>query len=179
MSLIEGMTLAPAAPEDDLDGRKRFAELDAKRQSSIEWLRLESGDEALQLLTGEMFGPLAALESCMAAVKRKGEPEQSTPGSKATAPTPATYPGDWFFGSDLPKDLGPQPIDGIATVKLAVDSEGRVSGCEVSSSMGYKALGIEACRKFSERAIFFPARDEAGEAVDGTYTGSIKYLVSR
>lgn len=175
MFLMAGMTLAPASPQDELDGRQRFAIADAKRQAAVEWLRLQSGTNAIQLLTGELFGPFAALESCLDAVHRRGEPAQVTPKGKLRPPVPATFPGDWMLGSDVPKYLGRQPLDGIATVKLSIDDEGRVSGCEVKdAASGYKALGAETCRTLSERAIFFPALDEAGLPVEGTYTQSVK-----
>lgn len=180
MLLLYGMTLAPAAPEDALDGKDRFAELDAKRQSAIEWLRLESGDEAVQLQTGEIFGAFAALDSCIDAVGRRGEPPKTVLKGKASPPIPASNPADWFRTSDVPKEIAPQPIDGLATVKLSVDIEGRVSGCEVSmATSGYKTLGVETCRTLSDRAVFFPARDEAGQPVESEYTQSVRLEVSR
>jgi hypothetical protein len=175
MFLMAGMTLAPADPEDALDGRQRFADIGAKRQAAVEWLRLSSGTESIKLMTGELFGAFAALDSCLDAIRRNGEPMPVFPRGKLRPPVPASFPGDWMVGSDVPKFMGPQPIDGVATVKLAVDNEGRVTGCEVQDTTnGFRTLGTETCRIFSERAIFFPALNESGEPVEGSYTQSVK-----
>ena len=64
------------------------------------------------------------------------------------------------------------------TVVLTIGTNGRVSGCSVSSSSGSKALDSATCRALSARAKFTPAQDETGNPTTSTYRQTIKWVLA-
>ena len=90
-----------------------------------------------------------------------------------TAARPKNNPGSWLSDSDYRPMWIRQELSGTAKFRLDIASNGRVSACRVIGSTGHEALDAATCDLVSKRARFEPARGRDGEAVGGSYTGSV------
>jgi len=72
------------------------------------------------------------------------------------------------FGSERQRRQGPQ---GIAQLRVIVDAAGAVEDCEVVSVTATLYRNQQACRVM-RKALFQPARDDAGKPQRSIYTAS-------
>jgi hypothetical protein len=56
---------------------------------------------------------------------------------------------------------------------LAVNAQGQVAGCELSREFRNAFTRKQICRALADSAVFAPARDASGNAVEGAYAGAI------
>lgn len=105
---------------------------------------------------------------------------QATPDKPAFAPKsvrPRNSPGLWATTADYPSSslrLGEQ---GTVRFELAITADGRASDCRVLASSGSPELDAATCKRVTQRARFEPATDGSGARVNGTYTGSIRWVI--
>jgi protein TonB len=76
---------------------------------------------------------------------------------------------------DYPASALRNEEQGTVTVVLAIGTNGRVTGCNVSSSSGSSALDSATCRLFQRRARFTPARDSNGQPTTDSYTQRVTW----
>ena len=86
---------------------------------------------------------------------------------------PKNDPGAWLSNNDYRPVWIRKELTGLATFRLEIAANGRVTGCTVTGSTGHGELDAATCRLVSKRARFEPARGGNGEAVAGSYTGSV------
>lgn len=67
--------------------------------------------------------------------------------------------------SDYPEDLADRGIGGSVTVVFLVQTDGRVTECDVDRSSGIARLDALTCRLIRERFRFRPSRDGRGRPV--------------
>lgn len=67
--------------------------------------------------------------------------------------------------SDYPAAAGEAGVGGTVSVRYVVDTDGRVSDCEVTRSSGSRLLDETTCRLIRERFQFRPSLDEQGRPV--------------
>lgn len=67
--------------------------------------------------------------------------------------------------SDYPEDLADRGVGGRVTVVFLVQTDGRVTECEVDGSSGIARLDALTCRLIRERFRFRPSRDGRGRPV--------------
>lgn len=65
---------------------------------------------------------------------------------------------------------------GILTVRLIIDAEGRVDDCIAVRSTGNQGLDKAGCKLFERYGRFEPARDAAGKGVSDSYEMSVMYV---
>ena len=70
--------------------------------------------------------------------------------------------------SDYARSAVEAGVGGTVGVRFMVETDGRVSDCEVDHSSGNIALDNTTCRLIQERFRFDPARDEEGRPVPST-----------
>jgi protein TonB len=105
---------------------------------------------------------------------------QPTPDKPAFAPKsvrPRNNPGLWATTADYPSSslrLGEQ---GTVRFQLAIAADGHVADCRILASSGSSDLDAATCKRVTQRARFEPATDGSGARVDGTYTGSIRWVI--
>jgi protein TonB len=79
-------------------------------------------------------------------------------------------------------DYPPSALDreeqGVVAVSLQVGTNGRVSGCSVTSSSGSRTLDSTTCRILTSRAKFSPARDSTGNPTTGTTSARIRWQIA-
>nr|WP_137676480.1 energy transducer TonB [Parerythrobacter lutipelagi] len=107
---------------------------------------------------------------------------QQPQARQTTAPPPPPPPVDrsrqaqpqrdlrsYFRASDYPRRAARDGRQGSVTVMLTIGGNGRVSGCNVTSSSGHSDLDKETCDVLRKRARFTPAADENGRATTGGF----------
>jgi len=100
------------------------------------------------------------------------------PPVKTVPPRSAT--GDLqglFRGDDYPQSALQADEQGTVTARLTVGTNGRVSGCNVTSSSGSRELDRTTCRILQSRARFTPARDNRGNPTTDTVTQRIRWVL--
>lgn len=104
-------------------------------------------------------------------------PTRQTPEFKPVGAMPKGSPGNWVSTNDYPTRDIRQGHEGTAIFVLAIAADGKVSDCQITRSTGHAGLDQATCTKVSQRARFNPARNESGQNVAGTYTGSITWVI--
>lgn len=66
---------------------------------------------------------------------------------------------------------------GTVRVRLEIGTNGRVTGCSVTSSSGHPALDSATCRLLSSRARFTPARDSSGNPTTDSFSQAIAWRI--
>ena len=82
-----------------------------------------------------------------------------------------------FRGDDYPQSAIERDEQGSVTVRLTVGTNGRVSGCDVTSSSGSRTLDSATCRILRSRARFTPARDNRGNPTTDSVTQRIRWVL--
>jgi periplasmic protein TonB len=86
-------------------------------------------------------------------------------------------PADWVTTNDYPaRDLR-EGNQGLARYSLLIGADGRVSSCVVTASSGHPGLDEATCQMVTRRARFEPATDETGARVQGSYSGSVRWVI--
>ena len=99
------------------------------------------------------------------------------PNALPRPPIPTGNPGNWITESDYPAVALRQKLQGVTTFRLTVGTNGRVAACSILQTSGTNLLDEATCRAVSQRAMFKPALDLNGNAVDGTYTNRIRWII--
>ncbi len=98
-------------------------------------------------------------------------------GVEPKAPTPRGNPGRWVTTNDYPSRALREEQEGVTSVRLSVDAEGRVTGCTVTGSSGSSLLDDATCRNMERRARFNPATDRQGRPTSGSYSQSVRWEI--
>lgn len=83
-----------------------------------------------------------------------------------------------FRGDDYPQSAIEREEEGAVTVRLTIGTNGRVSGCDVTSGSGSRSLDSTTCRVLRSRARFTPARDSNGNPTTDSITQRIRWVLS-
>lgn len=84
--------------------------------------------------------------------------------------TPRGNPNAWITNDDYPSSALRDGAEGMTSVRLTIDTSGRVDSCEVTSPSGNAALDQAACRNLQRRGRFSPALDQSGQPTVGSYS---------
>lgn len=93
------------------------------------------------------------------------------------AATPLGSPGDWVGTGDYPATALRYDMTGVTAFRLAVDSTGMPSRCDIVESSGFDLLDKATCDRVMAKARFSPARDRTGKASDGTYANRVRWVM--
>jgi periplasmic protein TonB len=102
-------------------------------------------------------------------------PPPSAPPSPAV---PKNSPGSWATTDDYPSRALSQDREGRTGFRVTIDTEGRVSGCQVTSSSGHADLDDATCKNVTRRARFKPATKD-GQPVVGSYSNSVVWRIPK
>jgi protein TonB len=80
-----------------------------------------------------------------------------------------TVPNWWITPGDYPESASGTGLYGALAYRVAVDTFGEVTGCEVTQSSGVAAFDHRACAAVSTRARFYPAQDHQQQTVAGLW----------
>lgn len=110
---------------------------------------------------------------------------QAPPAPPAPPPAPVkvqparakgSLPG-LFSTDDYPPDALRNEQQGTTAVRLTIGADGRVSGCDVTSSSGSPSLDSATCRIIRARARYTPAKGSDGKATGDTDSARIRWVV--
>lgn len=90
---------------------------------------------------------------------------------------PLGNPGTWVTPNDYPASELRAEHQGVTRFRVTVGSNGRVADCQIVGSSGWPVLDAVACQKIAARARFAPATDSGGEAVVGSFTSNIRWVI--
>ena len=82
-----------------------------------------------------------------------------------------------FSTDDYPQSALRNGDQGTTAVSLTVGANGRVTGCNVTSSSGSGSLDSTTCSVLTRRARFTPAKDQNGQPISDTQSARIKWVV--
>lgn len=104
-------------------------------------------------------------------------PPSPSPSFAAISARPLGNPGNWATTADYPAGALRAGRQGTTRFRVTVGSDGRVRNCEVTGSSGSSDLDHATCENVARRARFKPATDETGQAVSGTYSNAITWVI--
>jgi len=84
-----------------------------------------------------------------------------------------------FSDGDYPPDALKAHKEGSVSVRLTINAEGKVSGCQLRRSSGVRSLDRVTCDLLSSRAIFEPARDREGRAIEDRLVQRVTWRIPR
>lgn len=99
--------------------------------------------------------------------------------NKSRAAKPKNNPGSWATTNDYPSRALSQEREGTTGFRVTVDSSGRVSDCQVTSSSGHSDLDAATCSNVKRRARFDPALDNAGNPTTGSYSNRVTWRIPK
>lgn len=83
-----------------------------------------------------------------------------------------------FFGADAyPASAQRAEAQGRVVAALTIGTDGRVTGCTVTSSSGNSDLDDATCRISRSKVRFTPAKDDAGNPTTGSYTLAVRWVL--
>ncbi|WP_373299111.1 energy transducer TonB [Novosphingobium colocasiae] len=94
-------------------------------------------------------------------------------GSNSWGLEPSSHTWSQQIKAKYPKNARRVNAEGRTAVSTVVSRYGRLLTCEVKSSSGSEELDDTTCIRFLKYAQFNPARDDAGIAVEGSYSGAV------
>jgi protein TonB len=122
---------------------------------------------------------------------REAPPPQITPTAPPAPPAPPAAPPppaivtkaqsakgnlqNLFSSDDYPSDAMRNEDQGTVGVSLSIGTDGRVTGCNVTSSSGSRSLDSATCRILRSRARFTPAKLSNGQPTTDSYSQRITW----
>ena len=97
-------------------------------------------------------------------------PPRVSQAARATGSLPGLFSTD-----DYPQRALSAEEQGTTAVSLTIGPNGRVSGCNVTSSSGSSSLDSTTCSILTRRARFTPAKDQNGQPISDTTSARIRW----
>src|SRR3546814_20192239 len=104
-------------------------------------------------------------------------PPPPPPKQAAKPASPRGNPGTWVTPDDYPSRALREEREGTNGFKLAIDANGKVVDCQITSSSGSPDLDAEDCKNLMRRARFRPAEDTDGNAMASSYSSSVVWQI--
>ena len=162
------------------DGRQyELAPVGPARERAVTWLRLNKVLRYdLQLETGPMDAPLAALRDCSwDMVKSWGlDVEQQKHLSRKAYPLQPS--ASWFSADDYPAKMQQEGSEAIVNFRVLVSESGVPTLCHIQTSTRPKAFDDVVCALVMKRARFHPALDSQGKAVPSYWRQTVTFRLS-
>ncbi len=93
--------------------------------------------------------------------------------------SPKGSPGRWVTNDDYPPSAQRQEREGTTGFRLTIGTDGRPTGCSVTSSSGHSDLDDAACKLLMRRAKFAPAVDRNGNPTTGSWSSRFTWKIDR
>jgi protein TonB len=105
-------------------------------------------------------------------------PPPPAPKGPSSSAQPKSSPGSWATDADYPSRALRANEQGTTGFHLSIGPDGRVTGCEVTSSSGSPELDQTTCTLVTRRARFKPALQD-GQPVAGSYSNRVRWVVPK
>ena len=103
-------------------------------------------------------------------------PVKAAPAFTPKGARPKGDPANWVTTDDYPPRALREMRGGVTGFRLTVGTDGRVTGCDVTSSSGSADLDQAACSYATRRAKFTPATDENGQPTTGSFSSRVRWV---
>lgn len=123
--------------------------------------------------------PAPAPPPVLAAPAAPPAPPPPAPKGPAVPASPKGAPGSWVTPEDYPSGPLHEGAQGVTGFHVTVGADGKVASCEVTSSSGNDQLDKATCQYVTRRARFTPARDSDKNAMVGSYSSRVKWVVPK
>lgn len=104
-------------------------------------------------------------------------PAPRLPSGKERPARPIGDLGTWVTNDDYPAEAAKNSQHGTTGFRLTIDPNGKIVGCEITSSSGFASLDETACRVISQRGRFSPALDKKGKPIAGTWASRFRWVL--
>ena len=149
-------------------------------------LRTSAGATVDRLSLAGFAEALPRLRGCTAALKAKVDAERAQALRAEAKPLPEPSGGAPSLANlaalvsdkDYPAFALRDEIEGTVGFRLRIATDGRVSGCTVTSSSGSLGLDVHTCRLMRQRARFRPATDARGRPVEDSISSRLTWRIS-
>src|SRR5690606_11034390 len=98
--------------------------------------------------------------------------------NKSAPAKPKGSPGRWVTDDTYPARAKREERAGTTGLRPQVRSDGRPTGCDVTSSSGNSDLDETACRLMMRRARFSPPLDSDGNPTTGTWSSRFTWKLN-
>lgn len=92
--------------------------------------------------------------------------------------TPIGNVSDWFPPDAYPSQAKAQGLEGRTEFKLDIDSQGRITECDIAQSSGSPLLDSTTCALLVTNGRFKPARDASGRAVASVWQSAMVWKLA-
>ena len=92
---------------------------------------------------------------------------------------PKGNPGNWATTNDYPTRALREEREGVTGFRVSVGTDGRATGCDVTSSSGSADLDQATCSNVMRRARFTPATDGEGNPTTGSYSSRVRWVIPK
>lgn len=99
------------------------------------------------------------------------------PSFATRSAAPKSAPGSWVSDRDYPTAAIREEREGTTRFRLAIGTDGKVTGCEITASSGSPDLDAATCAKVSARARFIPALGNDGMPMSGSYASAVRWVL--
>lgn len=103
-------------------------------------------------------------------------PPPPAPPQRAN-PEPRGNPGNWANANDYPSRALREEREGTTSFRVTVNTDGRVSDCQITGSSGHSDLDEATCKNIQRRARFRPALDNAGNPQVATWSSRVRWQI--
>jgi protein TonB len=104
-------------------------------------------------------------------------PPAPPPPKVVKAMSPKGNPGNWVTNNDYPTRALRENRSGVTGFRLTVGTDGRPTGCDITSSSGSPDLDSTACSLLMRRAKFNPGQNDAGSPTGGVYASRFRWVI--
>ncbi len=105
-------------------------------------------------------------------------PPPPAPKGPTAAASPRGDPQSWISTDDYPARSLREEKEGVSRVTLSIGTDGRVTGCTITSSSGTPELDATACSVLSRRGRFKPALQD-GQPVPSSYSRPVRWQIPK
>lgn len=92
---------------------------------------------------------------------------------------PKGNPGNWATTNDYPTRALREEREGVTGFRVTVGTDGRATGCDVTSSSGSSDLDQATCSNVMRRSRFAPATDGEGNPTTGSYSSRVRWVIPK
>lgn len=122
----------------------------------------------------------ANIEECFAQVGQEllnARPDGESENSPPRGPLPRSSSANWIRTTDYRTRWLLEGLEGRVQFNLTVSRYGFVEKCKIAQSSGDERLDSGTCRLVKRRARFYPARGDTQQAIEGEWSGAVRWVI--
>lgn len=133
------------------------------------------GKKPLELRTGSMGPPMAAMRTCVDDLMRHWGFDPAVQAGLTKQTLPLNNPGNWLGTNDFPFKSLMKGHNGLVRFRLDVEADGKVSACRILYRTNPDEFADLSCKLLMQRAKMAPALDAQGKPVRSFYISQIRW----